>query len=415
MSVTLSSLFTNFNTYVGDSSTDRISDAERYQYLTEATIWLMESLGNEHQDVTYDFDYYDTVNYYDVTGVLPDLTEAVDLRAEAGKNYNPFTYKSGKELSVEIANKAMEPSYSIERHNKDAFLVVNYQPVKRAAQISSFDSLTADGGTWEADTSTSDATSLALDTIEYKEGSASFKFNVDVSQSGNNRATIQNTTLTSRDFSDYEDLAAWFFWVYIPDETYFSSVTLFWGSDTSNYWSATATTDYNNNAWVEGWNRVKVVWSAATATGTPDSSAVDYIRVDYNYTGSQTDDNNFRLDDLKLIIPEQLTFYYTTWNVGANSSGTGLTAFTASTDVPFFSAQYDGYRYAVAHKAASLAFYNLRLKEDGASEEVEAIKAFNRQKKMFPISKVQETRSFKPVGVNFRRRRYGQFRGSIRD
>lgn len=414
MSVTISSLVSNLNTYLGDSSTDRISDAERYQYLTEATIWLQESLGNEHQDVTYDFDYYDTVNYYNVTGILPDLTEAVDLRCEAGKNYNPFIYKSGKELSTEIANRAMEASYSIERHDREAFLVVNYQGGKSAAQISSFDSFTADGGTWEVDAVNSDATTLVLDTIEKKEGSASFKFDVDVSQSANNRATILNTTQTTRNLADYEDLAAWFFWVYIPDTTYFSSVSLFWGSDTSNFWSGTATTDFNGNAFVDGWNRVKIDWRQATMTLVPDSANVDYIRVDLNYTSSQADAQNFRIDDLKLILPEHLTFIYTTWNVGETSGGTGLTAFTAGTDVPFFSAQYDGYRYAVAHKAASLAFYNLRVTDQAASEEVEAIKAFNRQKKMFPISKVQETRSFKPVGVNFRRRRYGQFRGSIR-
>lgn len=415
MSVTISSLVSNLNTYLGDSSTDRISDAERYQYLTEATIWLQESLGNEHQDVTYDFDYYDTVHYYNVTGILPDLTEAVDLRCETGKNYNPFIYKSGKELSTEIANYAMESSYSIERHDREAFLVVNYQGGKSAAQISSFDSFTADGGTWEVDAVNSDATALVLDTIEKKEGTASFKFDVDVSQSANNRATILDTTQTTRNLADYEDLAAWFFWVYIPDTTYFSSVTLFWGSDTSNYWSGTATTDFNGNAFAEGWNRVKIDWRNATMTSTPDSSEIDYIRVDFNYTSSQADDQNFRLDDLKLILPQHLTFIYTTWNVGESSVGAGLTAFTAGTDVPFFSGQYDGYRYAVAHKAASLAFYNLRVTDQAASEEVEAIKAFNRQKKMFPISKVQETRSFKPVGVNFRRRRYGMFRGSIRN
>lgn len=415
MAVTLASLITNLNTYIGDSSTDRVSDAERYQYLTEATIWLQEMLGNEHQDVTYSFDYYDTVHYYNVTSILPDLTEAVDLRRDVGENYEQFIYKSGKELAVEIANKDMEPSYTIERHDKKAFLGVNFRPWRRANQISSLESLTADGGTWAVDAVNSDALNLEVDNIEYKQGNGSLKFDIDVSQSGNNRATIINTGITTRDFSSLEDLAAWFFWVYIPDVTYFSSVTLYWGSDSSNYWSGTATTDYNSEAFVDGWNRVKIDWRTATQTLSPDATAIDYIRVDFNYSASQGDEQNFRIDDLKLIMPEHMTFYYTTWNVGNNNAGAGISAFTATNDVPFFSGQYDAYRYAVAHYAASLAFYNLRLSDDAEKEENKAIQAYIRQKKMFPTSKVQETRSFRPVGVNFRRRRFGMYRNSLRD
>lgn len=407
MAVSIASIKTNLNTYIGDGTTDRVSDAERYQYLTEATVWLQETLGNEHQDVTYEFDYFDTVNYYKVTTVVPDLTEAVDLRREEGRNYQPFTYKSGKELSQEISEKAMEPSYSIERHDKDTYLAVNLIQCKHTAQqISSLDSFTADGGTWAVDSTTSDATNLTLDTVEFKEGSASFNFDVSVAQSGNNRATVQNSTLTSKDLSAQVDLASWIFWVYLPDVSTFSSVSLFWGSSTSNYWSATATTDLNGNAFIAGWNRIRLDWGAATATGTPSASAITYIRFDFNYTGAQANDTDFRIDDLKLVIPETLTFYYTTWFVGTTAAGVDISAFTADTDVPFFSGQYDGYRYAVAHSAASLAFYALRLGEQGAKEEEQALKAFNRQKKMFPISKVKETRSFKVVGVNFRRGRY---------
>lgn len=407
MAVTIASLSTNFDTFLGDGTTDRVTDAERYQYLTEAVIWLQESLGNEHQDVTHEFDYFDTVHEYKMTSVLPDVTEVVELRREEEWNYTPFAYKSGRELAQEISAVDMEPSFSIERYDANTYLVVNLQACQnKAQQISSFDSLTADGGTWEVDSTNSDATNLTIDTVEFKEGNACFNFDIDVSQSGNNRATIQNTELTSLDLSDYEDLASWVFRVYIPDNTYTSSVTIYWGSDTSNYWSATVTTDLNSNALADGWNRLKVAWANATATGTPDASAIDYIRIDINFGASQGDDTDYRLDDLKLIIPEKLKLIYTSWYVGHNSGGTDLTAFTADTDVPFFSGQYDGYRYAVAHYAASLAFYNLRLRDEAVAEETQAVKAFNRQKKMFPISKVKETKSFKPLGLNFRRGRY---------
>jgi hypothetical protein len=407
MSVTIASLKTNFDTYIGDSSTDRVSDAERYQYLTEATVWLQETLGNEHQDVTYDFDYFDTVHYYKVTSVVPDLTEAVELRREEGLNYTPFAYKSARELAQEISSYATEPSYSIERHDRDAFLAVNLLQCKnKAQQISSFDSLTADGGTWVADTTTSDATNLTIDTTDKKEGTASFNFDIDVSQSVNNRATISNSGLTSRNLSDSEDLASWFFRISIPDVTYFSSVTMYWGSSSSNYWSATTTTDLDGNPFVDGWNRLRIDWRNSSVTGTPDASAITFMRFDFNFTASQADDTDWKIDDLKLAVPETLTLFYTTWFVGTSNAGANISSFTATTDVPFFSGQYDGYRYAIAHMAASYAFYALRLPDQGAGEEVQALKAFNRQRKMFPISKVQQTKSFKPMSVNFRRGRY---------
>lgn len=408
MSVTIASLKTNFDTYIGDSSTDRVSDAERYQYLTEAVFWLQEALGNEHSDASFSFDYFDTVTTYKTTTSIPDSTEAVDLRREEGLGYYPFTYKSGKELQQAIAAKSHDPAYTIERYDKNSYLVINLRDCKHVAnQISSLESTTADGGTWAVDSSTSDATNLTIDTNEFKEGAGCFNFDITVAQSGNNRATIQNSTLTSMDLTNEEDLASWVFWVYLPDVTNFSSVKLYWGSSSSAYWSATATTDINGNAFVDGWNRIKIDWLNSTLTSTPDKAAITFIRFDFNYTGSQANDTDFRIDDLKLIIPETLTFLYTSWFVGTNSGGTDISAFTATTDIPFFSGQYDGYRYAVAHMAASLAFYGLRLGDQGEKEEEKAIKALNRQKQMFPISKVKETRSFKPTGVNFRRKRSG--------
>ena len=82
MSVTIASLVTNLDTYLGDSSTDRISQAERFEALTESTAWLLEELGNEHSVNTYTLEYLDTVNYYKVTTPLADLLIGADLRRD---------------------------------------------------------------------------------------------------------------------------------------------------------------------------------------------------------------------------------------------------------------------------------------------------------------------------------------------
>lgn len=409
MSVTVSSIITNFDTYIGDTSNDRISAAERLQLITEATVWLQEELGNDHLVKTYSLSYYDNVHTYKITSAVASFLEGADLRAGEEDQQYSFTHKSSRELAEEIGQESSESSWAVERRDANWYLIVNHQSKYQPSVIASFDTATADGGTtgWQADTTNSDATNVTADSVEYKQGGGCINFDVDVSQSGNNRATIYNDELTSQDLSDFEDLGAFVFWIYIPDVTYFSSVTLYWGNSSTSYWSATASSDVNGAAWANGWNRVAILWNAATATSSPSASAIDYVRIDFNYTGSQTDDTDFRIDDLTLVRAETLTFYYTSWYVGTDTTGaTNRTAFTATADIPFFSGQYDQYKYAVAHKAASIAFYGpLRNKDEAATHEVEAIRALNRQKKLVPTSVTKEIKSFKVRGINFARGR----------
>lgn len=407
MSVTISSLFSNFNTYVGDSSTDRITDAERYQYLTEATAWLLEELGNEHMVSTYAMNYLDGIHKYKITSSVADLLIGADLRREEEFQTQSFTRKSPREIAEDIGQGSGESSWAVERTDGDAYLIVNHNSRYLPKTISDFDSLTSAGGTWALDAVTSDGTNLTVDTNEMKQGSASLNFDVTVAQSGNNRATLSNSTLTSMDLSDYENLGTFSLWVYIPVITNFSSVTLYWGSSDSAYTSLTKTTDHNGSAFVVGWNRLTFDWASGTVTGSPDFTAVDYCRIDFNYAAGYSNTTDFRVDDLVLVRPEKLTFHYISYNVGfvSTSDSTEITAFTATTNVPFFSGRYDQYRHPVAHKAASLAFLSLRLRQEALDEDNLATAALTRAEKLFESSKVREMKSFKVFGVSFNKHR----------
>lgn len=416
MSLTIASNITNLDTYLGDSSTDRISQAERFQAITESTAWLLEELGNEHSLVTYNLEYLDTVNYYKVTTPLADLLVGADLRRDKDLQTKAFSRKSPRAIAEDIGTNLLDPSWAIERRDGDAYLVVNFSSTNVAKTLADFDSTTSGGGTWVVDASGSDALNLTVDINEKKQGTASLNFDVDVSQTGSDFAVIYNPDATSSDLSSLEDLGSFIYWVYIPDVTYTSSFTLTWGSDTSttpaaksNYWAATVSTDIDGNAFVAGWNQVKIDWQDSTATGSPDSSAVVYYELRMTYTASQGDDTDFRYDYLRVVQPERLVYHYVSWNVGTDTGGSDITAFGATTDVPFYSGQYDQYKYAVSHKAASILFYSaLRLTEQGAVEEAEAIKALRRYRKQFESSKVRELKTFKVAGVNLRTRFSGR-------
>lgn len=406
MAITIDNIQTDVNTYIGDSSTNTVTAVQRLSAISEATSRLSKELQNDHMTDSVDINQFDSVYYYKITTTVPDLIEPVDLRIKKTDTHDiPATRKSSRELLPEIGNGELEFSYAIERRNNEQYLVINYDGVHKADLVSGMDSATDGGGTWVVDATNSDATNITYDVNEFLQGSASLNFDIDVSQSGNNKATILNSTLASNDMSQLENLSSWIFDVDIPDVTNFTSVTFYWGSDSSNYWSATSTTDIDGSSFVAGWNRIKIDWADATKTASPEISTIVYIAFDFNYGAGQGDDTDFRIDDLRIVRPEGMRFYYLSWDVGVDTSGDAITVFGATSDVPFFSGQYDHYRYYVAHKAAGILLRAMHQFEESQFEELEAQRELTKIIKMFPQSKAVEVRSFKPHGVNFRRRR----------
>ncbi len=403
MSITISNVQDELNTIIGDSSTDRVSAAQRLSYITQATAWFKEETSNDHSVSTFDIQYYDGINYYKISSAIGDYLESNDLRRKIGDNYTSFTPKSSREMAEDIAQQSGESAFAIERRDGDTYLVINHYSTYRTMQVSRMNSLTEDGGTWEADTTTSDATNLAINDVDSTEGGSSFSFDVDVSQSVNNRATVLNDTFTSGDLTEDKDITTFLLDIKFPAVTYITSVTFYWGSSSSNYYSVTQTTDINGNAFIADWQTLGFDWLGATVTGTPDDSDITYFRIDVNYSASQADATSFKLDNLRLSRPETLKFYYTNWNVGTSSVGADITKFTATTDIPYYSGQYDQYMFPIAQYAASLCFKDLRLYNEAEVKMVDAMRGVARVKKIVPSSVVKERKNFKVAGIRFNR------------
>lgn len=154
-------------------------------------------------------------------------------------------------------------------------------------------------GTWAA---TLDATNVTTDNDEYKTGTGSINFDIDVSVDASNTAVLTNSTFTAVDLDDYEDTGRLRMWVYLPDVTYMTSINLKWGSSSTDTWDLTVTKDYKNHAFHDGWNLLEFNWASTsvTETGTPDASAVDYIKVTFTYSSRQDDDTDFRIDSIRI-------------------------------------------------------------------------------------------------------------------
>ena len=415
MSITVASIVAEMDKHIGDVSTDRISVANRLSYVTESVTWLQERLKNDHGLRTYDLSYIDTVNYYLVTTPLADLLDGADLRRRVGKNYRTMTHKSPRELAEEIADRIVgDDSWAIERRDDNIYLSINAVPQYEAINIDNFDGGVAN---WTGDTVNSDITNVVVDYNEFRDGNASLRYDVNTAQSANSRATI-TSTLIGMNLSTMLDTGVFLLDAYIPasaNPATITSYTLQFGTDSSNYWTSTVTTDIDGNAFSTGWFTLAFDWSTATQIGSPtsDGSVIKWFRIDMNFNGSFVSDTFFHYDTFRVAKPEILTFSYVSWYVGTDTTGvTNLTAFTNAsyTDIPYFSGKYDQYVKACGWKAAESAFLDLRLKEEAVAAGAEAEKALKRVLDIFPVSLTKEQKGWKVHGINFSQRQDRGFR-----
>lgn len=127
-----------------------------------------------------------------------------------------------------------------------------------------------------------DVTDLTADNLDYVSGNASLSFGLSgVTGAG----TIEINLSQSFDLSLLENIGALFTWLKFPTAARFTSYELRWGSDSSNYWSKTATVPQGRSAVDSAaWNLMPFVWSSASKTGTPEASAIAYLKVTITYT-----------------------------------------------------------------------------------------------------------------------------------
>lgn len=171
--------------------------------------------------------------------------------------------------------------------------------------------------------------------------SVSFLFN-GTSGTLTNDATSY-PTFTPVDLSIYQNRSNLYFDIYIPATTNLTSFTLKWGSDSSNYYSASATTDYVGAVFIVGWNRIKMSFVSPTTVGTPVVGAIDYLQLTVTCSGS-TNLGLFRVQNFWVSenVPIQMTYYSN--NLVSTSAGVQSQVFAsaaATTDYPLWSGRWD--------------------------------------------------------------------------
>ena len=189
-------------------------------------------------------------------------------------------------------------------------------------------SLTADGA-WTAGTG---ALNITHDSYTFKKGNGAINF--DVATGAPKTATISFVKSTVIDISGYTAFQRIRFFMKLPTAP--SSISVRWGSDSSNYYAHSITTQTSGESFsTNDWNELEAAKNSATITGTPDDENMDYFALVLTFA-SATTDTDFLIDNIKVIKPEVLIAEYYSYYMARSATGTygyGLTISADTTDL----------------------------------------------------------------------------------
>ena len=177
-----------------------------------------------------------------------------------------------------------------------------------------------------------DATNVIATTSDFIEGNGSISF--DISAAGGTTAGIVNSALTQVNLSAYfAGRGNCTVWAYITSTTNLTNYIIRIGSDSSNYYPKTITTQSDGTAFVNGWNLLNFNLATFTTVGTPVNTAIDYCALFMTKTAGKISEVGYKFDDLTFRLGEINNVYYYSGYGWQSSTGTYKVNSTTSTDI----------------------------------------------------------------------------------
>ena len=254
------------------------------------------------------------IKYYRREFQFPQTLQKGSLRVFADQleypvptDFDEFAFLNNKEKNwvrkprprfTSLAEFYEDPNYQNDAaeiwDGNDRFLALRYRLNRGSSQLISS---AEDASLY---TGSGDAGTPVIDNVFFDDGAGSIRYPVTLSS---NTATF-SFSFTSISDSLYKQKYA-FYKVYFP--TVPTSVVLRYGNDSSNYLSATVTTQFSGQSFKAGqWNILAFDLNTATTTGTITTTAFDYGAI--IPTGVTT--GNYYVDASYLKSWELLTFWY---------------------------------------------------------------------------------------------------------
>ena len=214
---------------------------------------------------------------------LPDLkgNKVIDIRPQVNRGLQDvFGQTYAQQFDVTKAYTTA-PQFTVDFNTGEKSLRISAPDLVNGITLNNADGVST-SGTWVAG---SNASNLATNNVNYVSVPASLQFNLSAGAPGIN-GNVYNSTMTPTDLTAHQNQSTIFWYVYLPTGSQINSVSLSWGSSSSNYWTVTATQNWQGSSFVNGWNLIGVPWLGAVKTGTPVVSSISYLNASFNYNGS---------------------------------------------------------------------------------------------------------------------------------
>lgn len=211
-------------------------------------------------------------------------TKIIDIRPQANRTLLD-RYLQGYNQDFDISKSyTLQPNMTVQFNKGVKTIRIDNNLILSGLMLNSADTVTGNG-TWVA---SGDATNLTQNNLQFTNGVAS-SISFDTVALGS-LAILTNSTMQSQNLSEQLLQAEQFLYTFMNPASAFTSIELRFGTDASNYYKETMTSDFSGNSFANGWNLLGANWANAVVVGTPDPEDIGYLQVRWTYDGTEVTD-----------------------------------------------------------------------------------------------------------------------------
>lgn len=329
-----------------------------------------ELMARAGRDLLLDVDPQETRRITRVAATFYDKVYShpvpADLKGNKIIDIRPISDRQFSDVSDQTYTRAFDVNktsdsvhFTIQHNSGTKFISIDANVSEPGILIEECDSLT-ETATWSG---SSQIFNLAVDTVFKVVSTAAIRF--DILGSGGvagfpllfgssvagGTATLTANLVNPVDLSTHENIGSIFLYLYVDNISALNSVTLQWGSSSTDYWSQTVTAGHYE-PFRNGWNLLRFDWFGATSANTPNSSAIDFLQLSFD---TSADLYNLRVDSIYSKIPKYYEIVY--YSKYLFSSSTNIWKETVDDDSDLVNLDTESYNLFL-YKVAELAAIN---------------------------------------------------------
>lgn len=305
--------------HCGNYSTEQSTEAQFIRAVDSSVNKVFQRLGFPQGKQTIYFS--EDVVFYDLDAIFREYINLVYTDSDLNIAANYWEYQAYNQLAKKSGSTINNRCSITTINNSNKQLALRGTNIQQGATLESFDTTL-----W---TASGDVSGIALDTNIKVQGAASQRFtftqNTLEAVVGRDDYQFDFTSL----HNNYGALRCYHFMSSVD----FDDITLRYGTDSSNYYEITITANADGSAWeLNDWNLLGFDTRNKVITGSPDESDITFIEFVFDMEVGFGTVQNYRIDWLYTVYPDELDLLFYTNVKGETSTGTAITTITATTD-----------------------------------------------------------------------------------